>query len=744
MRRILIPSRITLDLLDYERAVFIEEILKRTELMFGSVDPEVNAYGIVDKADPSTALSSDLRPFVVSVNTTDPSTVDVRGGTAVFQSGEIIVLDNGATRLAVPGGIGTKSYVYLNFSELETNARLTRYETLGNTKVTYLANEADYIKITTKNDYDALTADERALTILLAVVTVQEVVASGGGTTSQLVVDMTRSALTVNRPWFSAADIQHRSYLGTGVRSETNPHAMSLNDLSATSGFSLFQMHLDHGMVVSKDQSIAKLPGKLCVEKILAGAITQDSSGAVTGIIDAWTFNTSRFPTLVLRATDPTNTLDYAPLQVPRQNALFLLPDDQYVAGTDITVTYLTSDAAEPPTGVPLTSLTFKQPTAREALIAGGVALSSISNPTLTFENCGPIPSKYTVFMNSDAVVDYYPQTVVCNKKLTDIGFALQSFDFQSKGLSRLRVGLSNAVAGPSLLVRIQITGTDSAGTTISETVEFNSSWLGALVGSCAEEPNQFVYTTNYFATLTNYIVTVNTASGPLAAVTMWADLDPVGTSTLSDLLPISEIVWNGLQVCLLEDIRPINTTMHLPRVTKHAAGAKALAEETLVYRPGYLFSFWVEDFDQPKFITTEVTNTSAGTGLAPTKTKTRKTFDGLDKFDVYVSRPVAVEPHVSTPVALRFIPIEPNLQFNMLARYFDGSGAWSSWTPLGTFASPAFTIDLGSAVGPIIKWQVMVAGQCKGLVVVYVTDGPGLAASVVFDVGVFDDGAYT
>jgi hypothetical protein len=745
MRRILFPAPITLDLLEYEREVWIDEILKRTTLMFGGIDPEVNAFGIVDKQDPSSALTSDTRPFAVSINPTDPATVDVQGGTAVFQSGEVIVLDATSTRLSVPGGIGTKSIVYLYFSELETRPKLTRYETLANTQVTFLASPADYIRITTRSDYDALTADERAKTIPLALITVQEVVASGGGTTTTLVIDMTRSTLTVNRPWFSAADVQHRSYLGTGVKTENNPHALSLNDLAATSGFTLFQLHLDHGVIVSKDQSLSKLPGKVCVEEILSGAITQDVTGDVTGIRDAWYFRTSKFPTLVLRATDSELGADLAPVQIPRKNIIFFLPTDEYAAGRDVTVVYMTADAAEPPTTSPLTSLTFGQPNDREAIIAGGVSLSTITNPELTFEDAGPVPQRYIVYLNKDGLMERYPQTIYCYKRLTDIGSSLRTFDTTMKGLARLKLALSQAVAGPGLLVRVQITGKDSGGSTIVETVEFNSSWVDTAVGTCSENPLQFVYTTNYFASVTNFIVTDNVSSGPDAALMILADVNPTDTEEIADLLPVAEVVWDGLQVCDLEDIRPINTTMHLPKITKYAAAGLASAEGTLVYRPGYLYNFWVEDFDQPRFISTEVVDTDLARGLAPTKTKMRKIFEGLDRFDTYVGKPIAVLPHLSAPQALRFIPIEPDRDFNMLARYFDGTGNWSNWVPLGGFMLPAFTIDLVPATSPLVKWQVVVSGQCKGLIVVYVTDGPGVdPGSVVFDVGTWDNGTFT
>lgn len=744
MRRILIPAPATFDLLEYERDVYIEEILTRTRLLMGQIDPLLNKFGIVDGIDPTTALSGDTRPFVVRVNATDASTVDVLGGTAVFQSGEVIVLDDGASRLSVPGGVGTKSIVYLAFDELETDPVLTRYETLGNSRVVFLALDSDYIRITTRVDYDALSFSDRELTIPLAQVTVQEVV-SGGATTTELVVDMDDSALEANRPWFSPVDLEHRSLVGSGVKSDQNPHALSLNDLSATNDFSLFQLHLDHGMIVSKDETLAKVPGKVCREEILAGAINVDTTGAITGVLDAVWFRTGRFPTQVLRATDPQFLFDYAPVRLPRQNIVFLLPNDQYVANTNIILDYATTDACEPPTELPRTSLTFAGSGDREAIITRGVVLGDITNPDLTFEDAGPTPQRFIVYLDEDGAFQRYPQTCFCFKKLVDLGFTLQSFDQDLLGLARLKVALTNAVASATLNVQVQITGTDSAGSIITETIQFDSTWAGVVVGTCEEGENQFVFTSNYFSTVTNFIVTTNTDSGPDAALTIFGDISPRDTETIADVLPVAEILWDGLQVCDLSDIRPINTTMHLPKVTKHSAAGLPLSEVTLVFRPGYMFNFWVEDFDQPKFISTEFIDVAAGSAiLAPQQTDMRKVFEGLDKFDQYVGKPIAVRPHTSAPSAIRFVPIEQDENFEMFARYFDGTGVWTDWTPLSGFVLPAYTIDLAPATAPLIKWQVVVRGQCKGLITIYITDGVGLGGAFVFDVGVWDNGTFT
>lgn len=748
MRRILLAAPITLDLLEYERQVFIDEILKRTRLLFGEVDPSLSRYGILDKEDPRTALPSlASRPLVVSTNVSNPLTVDVSPGTVVFSNGEVLVLGEGASRVPVPTGLGTRSVVYLQFDEIALAPRVTRFDTLSETYVDFLELDFDYVKVVTKSAYDAMSYADREMTIPLALVTVQEVVSSGGPG-YELVVDMTTDYLPSNRPWFSPVDIEHRSFQGTGTVTSSNPHGLSLNDLAASSGATIFQLHLDHGMIVSKDTSIAKVPGTLCEETILAGAINVDTSGTFTGIMGARYFETTKFPTQVIRATDAsTKTRDYAPIQAPRGNLVFFLPSDQYVAdGGDVVIYYMATDALEPPTDYPRTSLEFKQPGERDTIVSGGVVVPSIVDTSFTFEDVGPVPQKFNIYLDSDGYLQRYPQTCKCLVKVSDIGAALQTFDQDMLGIGKLKIALVNAVPGPSLYLKVDITGENSSGT-VTESVIFDSTWANNPVGTCSESSSQFIKTANAFTSLSHFQVDTPASHdyGPDASLVIYGDVSPSFTEELADVLPVAEVVWDGLQACSLEDIRPLNTTMHLPRVTKHAAGGHALAELTSgVSLPGYLFNWWVEDFDSPKFISMGFTDDpTASAILSPSSTSLRKIYDGLDLYDTYVGRPVAVRPHTSSSIGLRLIPIESDRNFELFVRVlYAGDPDWSEWSSISGLTSPTYTLPLSGS--PLCKWQVVVKGQCKSLVTVYITDSAGTSPVFAWDIGAWDSGAYT
>lgn len=876
MRRILYPAPATFDLLQYGQDVLIDEILKRTALMMGTFDSSISAYGIVDASDPRTAITGGTRPFSVNVDTTLPNTVNVIGGTAVFKSGEIIVIDETISQLSLADNTpNVRNIIYLEFDEEEMEPVLTRHNVLTNSKVDFLSTAADYVKVLTKDDYDALDPTAKDLTIPLAMVTVQTIAAVGGGTTTRLSVDMSRTSFASNRPWFSVADAEHRSHLGTGAVTSVNVHGLSINDLSAAGDLTFLQVALDHGMIVSKDQGLAGVPGTICTETIPAAAVYNDTTGLVTGITNARYFRLSRVPTQVLRVELPlpatgkitvtigagdtidegsyfilndgknpavrftfdagnvgiteTNTSrkisilgsedtaamrdkildainnapallitasagstpgeillvndetgehgnqpiletvgdaivnntafvatgmsggvvhELAPFWVPGSNLVALLPSDEFVSkgGSthDLVVHSAVVDAAEPVLATVNQTFKVRAAATNEVLVSGGLFLPRINNTELTFENAGPIPANYTVYVDSAGTLQYFPQTVFCYKTLNEIGFALQSFDFQMVGPAQLKVFLADAAAGPNLDVQVQITGTDVNGVTVTETVKFDSTWAETAAGGASENPNQSKTTETVFASGTNVIVSARNNDGPNTTIMIQALVDPVNTPLLANVLPVAEIFWNGFQVVGTDvrDIRPINTSLQPLDYMPVAAAAGVTAEVAASQASsGVLFHYWAEDFNKPRYVTTKVTDTDSP--VEPQSTKLTKLTKGLGRNDVYISRPIPVKPYDGNATSLRFIPIQPGKDFSIKARYYDStSDEWSPWvssTSAPFFTSPGYTIAL-SGTG-VKKWQMVVTGPVEGIYVVLTTSTGANGSSFQFDSGAWPKG---
>jgi hypothetical protein len=735
-------AALSLEDLEFWRDGLIAELLHRLQLTFASIDPTRSGYGIVDATDPVTADTTSGRPLVVSVNVSDPTTVDVNAGIAICPNGERIIINALHAKIPLANLAGNaQNVVYLYFDEEDSQETgLTHADTLVSLRIGRLHDERGYIRVVTLSDYAVFSADKIARSVPLAVVSIA--VTSTGNVLS---VDMGNSVLSNNRPWFTAVDLKHRLQLGTGTPTATNPHGTSLSDLSATDGKTLFQLMLDHGMIVGKDLDIAKVPGFVCEEIVLPTAIFTDTTGAFTGVMGARFFRLSRFPVVLLDATNAAKTLDYAVARIPRTNICFFNPGEPW-DGAAIHLAYTAVSAAEPPVTPNSISLTLKQPeSTEEGMIAGGVAISTVNQPTLSFADAGQVPAVYVAYIDSAGKVDKYPQVIVCQKRLAEVGGALQAGTIPMVGRARIRVALTKAVAGPTLSVTIQLTGKVN-GATVTENVTFNSSWVETAYPYCGEVPTMHQTTSTVFDEFTSWLVLSRTNDGPLSEVLIWAMVDPVTTPELADILPVADVQWDALKACIVEDIRPIDTKLSIPRSSKFSDGARSLAQLTPVLNgSGFLFNHWLEDFNAPYMIGRAYYELSPTVEPGVQSTDIRKIGDGLDRRSLYVGRPVPVKPHSVSPVAIRFIPIEPSRDFTFRVRVMIGTTTWSRWFTLSDLTAPLYTLQLGAlGAAPLRKWQMVVHGAVRAMVVVYLTSAADPGIGLVYDSGAYDEGSYT
>lgn len=748
MRRPNFKAPLTLEELDTWNAVLDDELRMRLQLAFASQSAANTGFGIVDALDPTKATVTSESPLGVSVNTSNPTTVDVNAGTVVFPNGEIVPVNKLVQQFTLASTAGnSKNVVFVYFSEQDSEEKgLTRGDVLTPLRVEYRSEPVLYLASLQLADYLALPPEEFLRIVPLAVVSVEV-----AETTNTLVIDMGTSVLSTNRPWFTAVDLEHRSRIGTGAVTSTNPHGTSLNDMSAGNGKTLFQLLLNYGMIVGKDISMAKVPGTVCTETVLSTAVLVDASGAITSVVGARYMRLSRFPLVILGATNAANTKDYGLAWVPGTPVVFFNPLEPWDGG-DVVVYYSAVAAAEPP--IPLNQITvaLSQPlSSEETMIAGGVSLAELTQPTLTFEDAGQVASRYSVYVGKTGAVARYPQTIVCMASLAAVGGASQTLTLPFPGPAPIRLAITKAVPGASLSVVIQIKGTSTTGATLTENVTFNGDWGEPTLPFCGELANQFLTTTNTFQTVQSWTVLSRTNDGPATQLMMWAAVTPVNSSDLADVLPVADITWDGFKICQLKDTRPVATEMKDPTSSKFTDGAKALAEVTPVVStaPAFLFTHWTEDFNQPTYIGKQWTeNTVGGDDPLFTVTAMQKTVDGLGPRSSYVSRAVPVRPHTVAPRLLRFIPFDPGAGFAFWLRVMtnDSPLEWTPWFRASSLSAPYYTFPLtGIGGAPLIKWQVAMQGDCKGYVMIYCTGNsagpPG--SGLVYDVGAWDEGAW-
>jgi hypothetical protein len=318
----------------FDQSVRITELLERLRLVMASVNADQFGFGIVDSQNPTTATTTSGRPLAVSVNVSSPTTIDINPGIAVAPNGERIVIPNLLQQIPLATLAGNaRNVVYLEFVEVPSaETAFTHADTPVAVRVERPADPATYVKSMELADYLLIVPETMKLIVPLAIVSIE--VATTG---NLLVVDMGTEVLSSNRPWFTAVDLKHRHQLGSGTVTATNPHGMSISDLSATSGKTFFQLLLDNGMVVAKDKSMAKLPGTLCSETVLATSVITDVAGIITGLIGAKYFRLSRIPVALVACINSAANQDYALSRVVGTNICFFTPQEPW-DGTNISI----------------------------------------------------------------------------------------------------------------------------------------------------------------------------------------------------------------------------------------------------------------------------------------------------------------------------------------------------------------------------------------------------------------------
>ncbi len=716
--RINYPAPQTTDLVKDAQSWRIRDTIARTKF-FDGYTAGANGYGIVDARDPSTSIDGSTRPLTVSSSGATLA-ISIRAGTVVFGNGELIELPE-LTGLTVPATyLGERHVVYLLFVEEGHDPRYGDDDTQINTWIGQLEDPREYVRIDRLTSYNATALDTRRSTYIpLAVIT---------PTTAGVSVDLTRSELPENRPWATAMDIYHRNQLGSGTVSSRNAHGNLITDFGVAANLSFYGFILTTGTVIAKDTGVAGVPGRLCTETIPALGVFDDVTGSTTGIVGAKWFRAGRFPTQILSCVDAaTKTIQIALVQVPERNILFFLGEDEWTSDMDLEVSYASVDAASPPVGGNLTSVEPVQPLDNESIIADGSTVPAVTG-VLSYATAGPYPFRTVAYLTGDGDIRRMPETIKCDISLTNAPGA-QAVEIAPIVPSKLRVGLRGAIASPTMLVEIEITGTRADdGAVVTDTVSFGSTYTDSTIPSTLENPNQWRTTTTTFTGMPTWKVKTRTNDGPNSFITIQALTDS-NDLDLANCLPMAEIFWDGLRFSDVRDVRPIQiSATSKPQHIYMAANAINFSENSLLRSPAPLKAVvggWYDDFNNPKWV-----------GL--TDTNLSRWSDGAGASDLYTSRPIPVRPHSANGVSLRVQPIESERGFNMWVRvYTKLTSAWSSWVQISTLAAPKYTYAIAPGDG-LVKWQFQVQGPCKGILGTYLAETDAVPVTFIFDVGAF------
>ncbi len=601
------------------RNLIEKEILTRFLLQSGATANANPAIGIVDVINPSQISPTEVsRPFLVQVSPVNPLRVDVTAGIAVTLTGAVIESPALATFELSRTQAGDINVLFLENEIIPAGEqRLNDYQ-----EVLYPqeVQNPNMMKSALLQDFQntalfpALRLENVVVVAVIAVVAAQD-------NTLELQIDMSKVVYGFNRPWFSVRDAEHRSHVGTGQITETNPHGTSYNDLTVAGSVGLFQGLLETGMVVSRDRQINKMTGSFfCTEQIPTTRIKTDTLGTMTrgsiyGGTGAKYVELLSFPVRlgsVYQTAHKSNSI--AAELVPGSNVLVLGPSEPLDEA--MTVEYNEARALMPSVNVSSNVLQVGQPDEGEVIVVDGKTVDVMPDNTIDMDGTGPYPRKYRVFMLGDRSLTVFPQVLTQSIRLDAIGTSLQTPMFEMKAPARLGLGLTRATSVSGMVLEIQFVGLDEGGAQVSETVRIANADGYAdetLPSTNYDSPQQIYYTDTVFGRLDTFQVVARVSDGPLSEIQVWAEIEPGTATTANDLPAAVSISWNGQGIQKLEDIRLVSKGYFKPdHIATTALGALALDSARLLSQllsstliSGQSTHIMTEDFEDLRYFDT-------------------------------------------------------------------------------------------------------------------------------------------
>ena len=571
----------TLSAEDYKayRNLLEEEILTRFLLSTGSPPNTLPATGIADLIDPTSISASETtRPFLVTISSLNPLQIQVNPGLAVTSSGAVIQTSTVSYPILARILANDINVVYLENSIIQGGTKLLNdYQEDLNSQEIQSSTILGVALMTDWINASLFSPTRKNNIVVIAIVSVLPTANSS----LELQIDMTRNTYAYNRPWFTIKDIQHRASVGAGTVTDTNPHGTALNDLSTAGNISLFQGLVDTGTVVSRDRTIAKLKGaKYCLELIPTSRIQTDVLGNITALsiyggVGARYCQLLTFPTRVGSVYEtliPANAISYDWIEGTN---LLIFGFNESLANA-LTVEYTETQALVPPVSASTTVLTFGTPITDEILISGGLTSTTIADPTLDLIGSGPFPRRYSVYYLATGSLAYYPQIILPATTMNSIGTALYSPPTPIVYPSRIRMGVTQALAVVGMSIQVTLYGKDVTGAALTETIMLSSAAGYAdetIPSTNYDAPNQQVVSKNSFAILNNIQIlralntdpTPQPLDGPLSKIQLWADCEPSTAPDLNDMLKVANISWNGQGIAAIEDARLISKGFFRP-----------------------------------------------------------------------------------------------------------------------------------------------------------------------------------
>lgn len=532
--------------------------LERTKVVFGDGSLSNPRYGVVDQMDPRNVVTSDTtRPLLVTASEVDPLRINVTAGKTVNPNGTLVeltadVIDFELERTNEDDVI----VVFIENEIIEQNpTRVTKYGVGQKVRREQSEEKLRSALLSSYSNTSTFNSERKANLVVIAIVAVVS-----GSSGFELQIDMTANSYSFNRPWYSPVDVEHRSSLGSGVSTSQNIHGLAFNDLS--SGNLPFYIQTAHtGLILATDRDIKGLPGTACEETITPARIQTDTVGTITaesrfGKPLAKYIRLGKIPTDLSNMHLTSNPSRSIAFDWVKGTNLVVLPDSE-VFTQQATIRYNRVFALEAPEALVSNTITYEQPDELNELVISELSYDTITNPSLAFEGSGPVPRKFTVYLNTNGSLVSFPQIVQRTTLLTEVGSTFVPLVVNQFGPAPIAVGLADATPGSGLRVVVRIFGKDSNNVTITEDLVFNGSWISPVLPA-QEDLNNLRKTKKVFDLITGYQIIERENDGSGSKIVIYAEVETGITNDLNRLAIINTVEWDGLSLGRVRDRRQI------------------------------------------------------------------------------------------------------------------------------------------------------------------------------------------
>lgn len=387
-------------------------------------------------------------------------------------------------------------------------------------------------------------------------------------------IDTTKAEYSINRPWFSLCDIEHREQKGTG--SSNVPHSIGLNDLTS-SNLTIYDQLLNRGIIVSKDLSLAGIPGHAYKYE---GNITILEENTVPKYL---LLKDGTFPNAIMSVINK-DTNEEIICHLIKGTRLISL-DATYTRSTLSNIEIqmcITNTLLCRTEGTKLNELSFEPQYEGDTIITQGLQID-LSDTTVSFSDCSSYFDKtFDIVVNKNGTIHKEPEILGYTIEVKDIN----NYEFSQEFDVPVKLQVCRVQGGWSGILELNIEGILEDGTIESETITMDSHNDSYSVSD---------FSKNYYKQVTS----VKCESVETANIIIFA----YSNRAIDRRLRVARVEWKEGKVTNVKDIRPISTVIQDPCKINEVKEAAECVINSMIVKGKNVSTILVEDFNEPDYL---------------------------------------------------------------------------------------------------------------------------------------------